>query len=200
LVNPASFKIFLTKPCFSLLKILTGQTFKYFPFLCTIISKTDPVKIENNRAVQIHYTLKDDQGEILDSSMDRGPLPYIHGVGALIPGLESELLGKEAGEKFTAVIAPENGYGEYDEGYVFQVGASEFEEDDEIEVGMQIQLDTENGPAIATITKIEDEEVTLDLNHPLAGVSLHFDVEVIDVREATPEELDHGHVHNGHQH
>ena len=158
------------------------------------------MKIENNRAVQIHYTLKDDQGEILDSSMDRGPLPYIHGVGALIPGLESELLGKEAGEKFTAVIAPENGYGEYDEGYVFQVGASEFEEDDEIEVGMQIQLDTENGPAIATITKIEDEEVTLDLNHPLAGVSLHFDVEVIDVREATPEELDHGHVHNGHQH
>jgi len=158
------------------------------------------VKIENNRAVQIHYTLKDDQGEILDSSMDRGPLPYIHGVGALIPGLESELLGKEAGEKFTAVIAPENGYGEYDEGYVFQVGASEFEEDDEIEVGMQIQLDTENGPSIATITKIEGEEVTLDLNHPLAGVSLHFDVEVIEVREATKEELDHGHVHDGHQH
>lgn len=158
------------------------------------------MKIENNRAVQIHYTLKDDQGEILDSSMDRGPLPYIHGVGALIPGLESELLGKEAGEKFTAVIAPENGYGEYDEGYVFQVGASEFEEDDEIEVGMQIQLDTENGPSIATITKIEGEEVTLDLNHPLAGVSLHFDVEVIEVREATKEELDHGHVHDGHQH
>ena len=153
------------------------------------------MKIENNRVVQIHYTLKDDQGEILDSSAGQSPLPYIHGVGALIPGLEKELHGKQAGDKFTAVIAPSEGYGEYDKTAVFQVSSDGFEDDDELELGMQVQLDTEQGPAIATVTKIEGEEVTLDLNHPLAGVSLHFDVEVIEVREATQEELAHGHVH-----
>ncbi len=153
------------------------------------------MKIENNRVVQIHYTLKDDQGEILDSSIGNDPLPYIHGVGALIPGLEKELTGRQAGEKFTAVIAPADGYGDYDEEQVFQVSSDGFEEDDELELGMQVQIDTENGPAIATVTEIEGEEVTLDLNHPLAGVSLHFDVEVIEVREATQTELDHGHVH-----
>ena len=153
------------------------------------------MKIENNRVVQIHYTLKDDQGEILDSSVGQSPLPYIHGIGALIPGLESELLGKKAGDKFTAVIAPADGYGEYDEEQVYEVPADGFQGDDELEPGMQVQLDTEDGPAIATITDIENDVVTLDLNHPLAGISLHFDVEVIEVREATQQELDHGHVH-----
>jgi len=160
------------------------------------------VKIENNRVVQIHYTLKDDEGEVLDSSVDHEPLPYIHGVGALIPGLEKELLGRQTGDKFTVVIAPADGYGDYDEDQVFQVSAGEFEGDDELELGMQVQLDSENGPAIATVTEIEGDEVTLDLNHPLAGVSLHFDVEVIEVREATKQELEHGHVHTkgAHQH
>jgi FKBP-type peptidyl-prolyl cis-trans isomerase SlyD len=158
------------------------------------------VKIEKNRVVQIHYTLKDDQGEILDSSIDHDPLPYIHGVGALIPGLEKELLGKVAGDKFTTVIAPADGYGVYDEDQVFQVSADGFEEDDELELGMQVQIDTENGPAVGTVTEIEGEEVTIDLNHPLAGVSLHFEVEVVEVRAATKQELDHGHVHSGGAH
>jgi FKBP-type peptidyl-prolyl cis-trans isomerase SlyD len=158
------------------------------------------VKIEKNRVVQIHYTLKDDQGEILDSSIDHDPLPYIHGVGALIPGLEKELLGKVAGDKFTTVIAPADGYGVYDEDQVFQVSADGFEEDDELELGMQVQIDTENGPAVGTVTEIEGEEVTIDLNHPLAGVSLHFDVEIVEVRAATKQELDHGHVHSGGAH
>lgn len=153
------------------------------------------MKIENNRVVQIHYTLKDDQGEILDSSIGQDPLPYIHGVGALIPGLEKELLGKQAGEKFSVVIAPADGYGEYDEDQVFEVSSDGFEEGDELELGMQVQLDTEDGPAIATVTEIDGEQVTLDLNHPLSGVSLHFEVEVMEVREATKQELDHGHVH-----
>ncbi len=158
------------------------------------------MKIEKNRVVQIHYTLKDDQGEILDSSIDHDPLPYIHGVGALIPGLEKELLGKVAGDKFTTVIAPADGYGVYDEDQVFQVSADGFEEDDELELGMQVQIDTENGPAVGTVTEIEGEEVTIDLNHPLAGVSLHFDVEIVEVRAATKQELDHGHVHSGGAH
>jgi FKBP-type peptidyl-prolyl cis-trans isomerase SlyD len=158
------------------------------------------VKIEKNRVVQIHYTLKDDQGEILDSSIDHDPLPYIHGVGALIPGLEKELLGKVAGDKFTTIISPADGYGVYDEDQVFQVSADGFEEEDELELGMQVQIDTENGPAVGTVTEIEGEEVTIDLNHPLAGVSLHFEVEVVEVRAATKQELDHGHVHSGGAH
>ncbi len=159
------------------------------------------MKIEKNKAVQIHYTLKDDQGEILDSSSEQGPLPYIHGVGALIPGLEKELLGKQAGDKFTAVIAPAEGYGEYDKDQIFEVPADGFDGDDELELGMQVQLDSENGPAVATVTNIEGDVVTLDLNHPLAGVSLHFDVEVVAVRDATKQELEHGHVHTpGHHH
>ena len=153
------------------------------------------MKIEKNRVVQIHYTLKDDQGEILDSSVGQSPLPYIHGVGALIPGLEKQLAGKSAGDKFTAVIAPAEGYGEYDEDQVFEVPADGFQGDDELELGMQVQLDTEDGPAIATVTAIDGQVVTLDLNHPLAGISLYFDVEVMEVREATSQELDHGHVH-----
>jgi FKBP-type peptidyl-prolyl cis-trans isomerase SlyD len=153
------------------------------------------VKIENNRVVQIHYTLKDDQGEILDSSINQDPLPYIHGVGALIPGLEKQLLGKEKGDKFTAIVDPADGYGEYDEEQVFEVPADGFQGEDEIELGMQVQLDTEDGPAIATVTEIEGDVITLDLNHPLAGVSLHFEVEVMEVREATKQELEHGHVH-----
>lgn len=159
------------------------------------------MKIENNRVAQIHYTLKDDQGEILDSSVGQNPLPYIHGVGALIPGLEKQLAGKQVGDKFTAVVSPAEGYGEYDKNSVFEVPASGFDGDDELELGMQVQLDTEEGPAVATITNIEDDVVTLDLNHPLAGVSLHFDVEVMEVREATSQELEHGHVHTpGHHH
>ena len=160
------------------------------------------MKIEKNRVVQIHYTLKNDQGEVLDSSAGNDPLPYIHGMGALIPGLEKELLGKQAGDKFTTVIAPADGYGDYNEDQVFQVSADDFDEEDQLEVGMQVQLDSENGPAIATVTKIEGDEVTLDLNHPLAGESLHFEVEVIDVRQATTQELNHGHVHTpgAHQH
>jgi FKBP-type peptidyl-prolyl cis-trans isomerase SlyD len=153
------------------------------------------VKIENKRVVQIHYTLKDHQGEILDSSAGKSPLPYIHGIGALIPGLEKQLLGRQAGDKFIAIVAPADGYGEYDEEQVFEVPASEFEGDDELELGMQIQLDTESGPAIATIVNMEEDVITLDLNHPLAGTTLNFDVEVVEVREATKQELDHGHVH-----
>lgn len=159
------------------------------------------MQIEKNRVVQIHYTLKDSKGEILDSSEGQSPLPYIHGIGALIPGLENQLSGKQAGDKFTAVVAPADGYGTYDKDQVFQVPADGFTGEGEIEVGMQVQLDTEDGPAIATVTKVEGEEVTLDMNHPLAGVQLHFDVEVVEVREATKQELDHGHVHTpGHHH
>lgn len=153
------------------------------------------MKIEKNRVVEIDYTLKDDEGEILDSSAGRQPLGYIQGIGALIPGLERELDGKEAGDHLEVDIAPKDGYGEYVEDRVLQVSKDGYQGDAELEVGMQIQVELQEGTATAMITEIQDETVTLDLNHPLAGMTLHFDVDVRRVREATPEELSHGHVH-----
>ena len=160
------------------------------------------MKIENNRVVTIHYTLKDGEDQVLDSSAGRDPLAYIHGIGALIPGLEKQMDGRAAGEKFQAVVQPADGYGEYDEEQVFDIPSGEFDPDDQLELGMQIQLNTDSGSAVATIVDIKDDFVTLDLNHPMAGVTLFFDVEIMDVREATANELSHGHVHGpgGHHH
>ncbi|MCF8257907.1 MAG: peptidylprolyl isomerase [Flavobacteriales bacterium] len=160
--------------------------------------------IEDHRVVNIHYTLKDAQGEVLDSSEGREPLAYIQGIGNLIPGLEAELHGKTKGDKVKAVIAPADAYGEYDEQLKHLVPLSGFQShgDEQLEVGMQVQVDTGQGHAVALVTEIEGDNVTLDLNHPLAGTELHFDVEIMGVRAATEEELDHGHVHGagGHHH
>ena len=150
----------------------------------------------------MHYTLKDEQGETIDSSQGHEPLAYIQGIGNIIPGLEDALEGKTKGDKLEVTIAPEDGYGERQENMVQKEAKSGFQGDEELVVGMQVQVETKNGPAIAMVSEIEGEDVTLDLNHPLAGVTLNFDVEVMDVREATDEELDHGHVHGpgGHHH
>ncbi len=138
----------------------------------------------------------------MDTSDGKSPLPYIHGTGQLIPGLEKKLEGQETGAELNVVIPPEEAYGEYNEEQVFVVGKEGFQGEEELTVGLQVQLDTGDGQAIGVVTKIEDENVTLDLNHPLAGATLHFDVKIEGVREATQEELDHGHSHGegGHQH
>ena len=153
------------------------------------------MRVAKNKVVSIHYILKSDIGEVLDSSEGKSPLPYIHGTGQLIQGLEKELEGKEAGTELKVVVPPEEAYGEYSKDQVFVVGKAGFQGDEELTVGLQVQVDTGNGQAIAVVTKIEGENVTLDLNHPLAGTTLHFDVKIEDVRDATAEELDHGHSH-----
>ncbi len=160
------------------------------------------MKIEKNKVVSIHYTLKSDQGEVMDSSEGKSPLPYIHGTGQLISGLEKELEGKIKGDKVKAVIPPAEAYGEYSEEQIFIVGKDGFQGDDELEIGMQVQVDTGNGQSVGMVIKIEGEDVTLDLNHPLAGATLHFDVSIEEVRNASAEELSHGHAHGpgGHQH
>ncbi|UKN00279.1 peptidylprolyl isomerase [Paracrocinitomix mangrovi] len=160
------------------------------------------MKIAQHSVVTLNYTLKNSKGELLDTSEGREPLVYLHGVGGLIPGLEKELDDKVTGDKFTAVIPPEEAYGTRREELLKLVSKDGFQGDEEIQVGMQVQLQTEHGPAIAVITKIDGNDVTLDLNHPLADMTLHFDVAVEDVREATEEEIAHGHVHGpgGHQH
>lgn len=157
--------------------------------------------IEKDRVVSIDYTLKNDNGEVLDTSDGREPLSFIFGSGSIIPGLENELKGKAAGEEFSVTVAPEDGYGEYDESMMFEVSKEQFQDSNQIQEGMQVQGQNSAGQVqIFTVKTIGDEKVTLDANHPLAGEKLHFDVAVKTVRDATPEELDHGHVHDGHTH
>ena len=161
------------------------------------------MKIETNKVVSMHYTLKNDKGETLDTSEGKTPLPYIHGTGAIIHGLEKELEGKVTGDKIDARIEPKDAYGEYSEENLKKVPKAGFQGNEELKEGMQVQVGMENGHhAIAIVSAVEGEEVTLDLNHPLAGMTLHFNVEIMDVRDAAPEELSHGHVHGpgGHQH
>ena len=160
------------------------------------------MKISSNTVVTLNYTLKSGEGELLDTSEGREPLVYLHGVGALIPGLEKELNGKEKGANVKTVVPPEEAYGKRRDELVRTVSKAGFQGDEEIRVGMQVQMDTEHGPAYAFVSEVEGENVTLDMNHPLADMDLHFEVDIVDVREATPEEIDHGHVHGpgGHHH
>ena len=160
--------------------------------------------ISENKVVLIHYTLKDDSGEILDSSEGKDPLAYIQGIGNVIVGLEEAMTGKAVGEKVKTTVTPEKGYGNRSDENIHKVPLSGFEADgdEKLEVGMQVRVETNEGISIADVASIDGEEVTLDLNHPLADETLHFDVEVVDIREATKEELEHGHAHGpgGHHH
>ena len=158
--------------------------------------------ISDNKVVHMHYELKNDKGVVLDSSKGREPLAYIQGHGNIIPGLEKEMSGKSKGDKIKATIAPIDAYGEVDQQRIFKVGKNQFQGDGELQPGMQIQAQMGERMEIGTVENVEDEEVTLNFNHPLAGETLHFDVEVMEVRDATAEELDHGHVHGegGHHH
>jgi len=160
------------------------------------------MKVAENAVVVIDYTLTDNSGEVIDSSEGAGPLAYLHGAGNIINGLEDALLGKEAGEQIKATIDPENAYGERHEDMKQDVPKELFGGVDNIEVGMQFQSETDQGPVMVTVVAISDEMVTVDGNHPLAGVQLNFDVTIREVREATQEELEHGHVHGagGHHH
>ena len=150
--------------------------------------------------VAIHYTLTDDEGTELDSSIGGEPMAYLHGAGNLIHGLELALLGKEAGDKVNTRIEPADGYGEFITDMVQTVPRSLLKEED-LKVGMRFNTQTEKGPLVFTVKEIRDDEVIVDGNHPLAGKTLNFDVSIEAVREATLEELSHGHVHgHGHGH
>ena len=160
------------------------------------------MQIKTNAVVSIHYTLTDKSGEVLDTSDGQEPLAYLHGRGNLISGLEKELEGKEEGDKLNVTIPPEDAYGIRDEQLVRKVSRSSFKDIQDLQPGMQFQSQSDHGVEIFTITKIEGNEVTIDGNHALADVALTFDVEVTEIREATEEELAHGHVHGpgGHHH
>ena len=160
------------------------------------------MQIAANTVAYIHYTLKNDAGAVLDSSSGGEPLAYLHGAGNIIPGLEKALEGKQAGDKLSVKVAPEDGYGVRDEALVQQIPRRSFQGVRELKPGMRFQAQSERGPMQVVITNVQGDMVTVDGNHELAGQTLSFDVQIDKVREATAEEIMHGHVHGagGHHH
>ena len=151
--------------------------------------------ISNNQVVSIHYTLTNNDGEVLDSSKDADPLTYLHGAGNIIPGLENELAGKEVGDSFTAKISPEDGYGPVHDQLIEEVPRSAFGDNQELAPGMTFQAQTDQGTQMFKLIAVAEDTVTLDGNHPLAGLELNFEVSVEATRDATEEEISHGHAH-----
>lgn len=155
------------------------------------------MQITNDHIVSMHYTLTSPDGEVIDSSEGKAPLAYLHGHGNIIPGLEKQLEGKTVGDKLIAEVPAADGYGDRNPEMVVEATRSQFPEDVELEPGMRFQAQTPSGPKVAQIASVDGDKVTVDTNHPLAGVDLKFDVEIVEVRPATTEEIDHGHVHTG---
>jgi len=160
------------------------------------------MQIADRCVAYIHYTLKNDAGEVLDSSEGAEPMAYLHGAGNIIPGLEKALAGKQAGDKLSVKVPPEEGYGVRDLAKIQQVPRRMFQGVADIKPGMRFHAQSEQGQMTVVITQVAGDMVTVDANHPLAGEALNFDVEVAQVREATAEEVLHGHVHGagGHHH
>ena len=159
------------------------------------------MQIASNAVVSFHYTLTDDHGAVVDSSEGREPLTYIQGTGQIVPGLEKQMEGHQPGDKFTAQVSAAEGYGERHDELVQQVPREAFQGVDDVQPGMQFQGRGPQGAINVTVTRVENEMVHIDGNHPLAGQALNFAVEIADVREATAQEAEHGHVHaDGHDH
>jgi len=165
---------------------------------------TSEIIIGDDKVVSFHYKLSDADGTINESSQGGSPVVYLHGRDAIVPGLETQLKGKKSGEKFTATVPPEQGYGERNEAAVQRVPLKHLATRGPIEVGQMVVVNTREGGRQARVLKVGHFNVDLDLNHPLAGKTLTFEIEVVDVRDATQEELTHGHAHgpggHGHDH
>jgi FKBP-type peptidyl-prolyl cis-trans isomerase SlyD len=158
------------------------------------------MQIESNSVVTLHYTLKDNDGNIIDQSDDSSFL-YLHGAMNIIPGLENALTGKAAGDELSVSVTPEQGYGVKDPARIQDVPKEMFEGNDEIQVGVQFHAEGPDGAAVVvTVIEVKDDVVVIDGNHALAGVDLNFDVKIVDVRVASEEEVSHGHVHGPHGH
>lgn len=153
--------------------------------------------VSKDKVITIDYELKSADGEILDSSDENGALSYIHGAGYLVPGIERALEGKKIGDAIQTVVSPEDGYGEYDEDLVFEVTKDDFEKDVEIFEGLEFQAEIGEEVRLCTVVAIENDAITIDANHPLSGEELHVRAKVLEIRDATTEEIEHGHVHDG---
>jgi len=160
------------------------------------------MQIADSTVVHFHYTLTSPKGDVIDASPSGEPLAYLHGAGNIVPGLERALEGRSAGDRLDVVVSPEDGYGPRDPELVHAVPRGAFVGVEQIQPGMQFQTQGAHGAMVVTVTAVDEQTVTVDGNHPLAGEPLHFAVEIADVRAATAEELAHGHVHGagGHHH
>lgn len=160
------------------------------------------MQIANQHVVRFHYTLKNDAGEVIESSRDKQPMTYLHGQNAIIPGLEKALEGKALGETFSVTILPEEAYGPRRENAVQRVPIKHLQGAKKWKPGMIARVNAEQGQLQVQVVKVGKFMADVDINHPLAGKALTFDIEVLEVRQATPEEIDHGHAHGegGHHH
>ncbi|MGH2544486.1 MAG: FKBP-type peptidyl-prolyl cis-trans isomerase [Ardenticatenaceae bacterium] len=153
--------------------------------------------VKKDKVVDLHYTLRRADGQVEDSTTGEPPLPYLHGAGNIIPGLESALEGRGRGDKFTVTLAPAEAYGEYDSELVDEIPLDAFPEGTEMAEGDEIFFLTEEGEEMAGfIESVTEETLLVNYNHPLAGETLTFEVEIAGIRDATPEELEHGHAHD----
>ena len=159
------------------------------------------MKIEKDRVVRFHYTVSEVGQEPLESSKEREPIAILIGHGNIIPGLEQAMMDKEAGENFSVDVPAAEAYGERRDGLTQRIPKKHFG-NEKLAPGMQVVLQTNFGPRAVTVQKVGHSVVDVDLNHPMAGKDLHFDVEIVEVREAQAEEIEHGHVHGdgGHAH
>ncbi len=160
------------------------------------------MQVDKHKVVTIDYTLTDNEGNVLDQSRN-GEFAYLHGADNIIPGLETALDGKETGEEVNVAVPPGEAYGEYNDALKQVVSKEMFPSQNDVEPGRQFHAQTPEGnPMIITVTDVSGDDVTIDANHPLAGRTLNFEVKVVDVREPSHEELEHGHVHGpgGHEH
>ena len=158
------------------------------------------MQIATNKVVKFHYQLSEPEGPVFEDSREVGQeMFYLHGHGGLVPGLEDAFEGKSAGESFSVVLPPEKAYGERQRDAIQRVSMkhviTESKKKVHFKTGMVVQVNTEHGPEFVTVLKVGLKTLDVDTNHPLAGLTLKYDVEVLDVRDATPEEIDHGHVH-----
>jgi len=153
------------------------------------------MKIEERKVVSFHYTLTGESGEQLESSREGEPLSYLHGARNIIPGLEKALTGKQSGDRFEVTVEPAEAYGERSEARLQRIPAKHFKKASAIKPGQVLVLETRQGPVQVRVVKVGRFNIDVDANHPLAGQTLTFDVEVTDVRDATAEEVSHGHVH-----
>lgn len=161
---------------------------------------SDSMTIGDDSVVSFHYKLRDDTGAFNESSEEGSPVVYMHGHNNIVPGLEKELAGKKSGDKLTATVAPEDGYGQRNENAVQRVPVKHLATRGPFSVGQMVVVNTREGGRQARVLKVGHFNVDLDLNHPLAGRTLTFDIEIVEVRAATEQELAHGHAHGPHGH
>ncbi|MEL0271223.1 MAG: peptidylprolyl isomerase [Gammaproteobacteria bacterium] len=158
--------------------------------------------VKKDKVVEMHYTLKNDAGEVLDTSDGKDPMPFLQGHGNIIPGLEKALEGLKVGDTCDVSVKPEDAYGKYHDEGIQEIPMDAVQGIDNLQIGMQLQSQDEQGnPFVVHVKEIKDESIVIDANHPLAGETLHFNVSIESIRDAEAEEISHGHVHMpGHHH